>query len=60
MLKEKEKEKYQTFKPVIKMKEMDNEMLKFIEGFAKESFEDVKVKFKDEMVKIQFLILFRK
>jgi hypothetical protein len=50
MLKEKEKEKFQTFKPVFVKRDMDDEMTKFIELFAKESFEDIKVKFKDEMV----------
>jgi hypothetical protein len=50
MLKEKEKEKFQTFKPVFVKRDMDDEMTRFIETFAKESFEDIKIKYKDEMV----------
>ena len=50
MLKEKEKEKFQNFKPVFVKKDMEVDMANFIEKFAKESFVDTKVKFKDEMV----------
>jgi len=32
------------------MKDMDDEMLRNIEGWAKETFEETKVKYKDEMV----------
>lgn len=39
-----------TFKAVVKAKEMDDEMYSKIEKWARETFEDPKIKYKDEMV----------
>lgn len=47
------KEKSQ-LKVVVKAKDMDDDIFRNIETWAKEIFEDPKVKYKDEMVK--FLI----
>ena len=38
------------FKIVKKTIEMDNDMVHFIENYILDSFDDVKIKFKDEMV----------
>ncbi len=38
------------FKIVKKTIEMDNDMVQFIENYIIDCFEDVKMKFKDEMV----------
>ncbi len=38
------------FKSVVKSKDMDEEMFIKIEKWARETFEDQKVKYKDEMV----------
>ena len=38
------------FKSVVKAKEMEDEMFVKIEKWARESFEDSKIKYKDEMV----------
>ncbi len=40
------------FKSVVKAKDMDEEMFVKIEKWARETFEDSKVKYKDEMVLI--------
>ena len=37
-------------KPVIKAKEMEDDMFKHIESWARETFEDTKLKLKDEIV----------
>jgi len=39
-------------KPVIKMRDMEDPMLRDIEQWAKDTLEDTKVKYKDEMVRI--------
>lgn len=39
-----------TFKAVVKAKEMDDDMFLKIEKWARETFEDPKIKYKDEMV----------
>jgi len=39
-------------KPVIKMRDMDDPLLRDIEFWAKETLEETKVKYKDEMVRI--------
>ncbi len=39
-------------KPVVKMRDMDDEMLRNIEGWARETLEETKVKYKDEMVNL--------
>lgn len=44
------KDKNSIFKPVIKAKDMDEDMFKNIEHWAKETFEDSRVKYKDEKV----------
>ncbi len=45
------KEKYnQNFKSVVKAKDMDDEMFRDIEKWARETFENPKEKFRDEMV----------
>jgi hypothetical protein len=38
------------FKSVVKAKEMEDEMFSKIEKWARETFEDSKIKYKDEMV----------
>ena len=38
------------FKSVVKAKEMEDEMFTKIEKWARETFEDSKIKYKDEMV----------
>ena len=38
------------FKSVVKAKEMEDEMFAKIEKWARETFEDSKIKYKDEMV----------
>lgn len=43
------KQMVHNFKPVIKAKDMDDDMFKEVERFARDSF-DTKEKFKDEMV----------
>ena len=45
------------FKSVVKAKEMEDEMFIKIEKWARETFEDAKVKYKDEMVISFFLFL---
>jgi hypothetical protein len=42
--------KHVYLKPVIKQRDMDDDMLRNIEGWAKETLEETKVKYKDEMV----------
>ena len=44
------KEKINNFRVVRKTAEMDTDMVKFIENFTIEKFEDNKTIFKDEMV----------
>ena len=44
------------FKSVVKAKEMEDEMFVKIEKWARETFEDSKVKYKDEMVIEIFMI----
>jgi predicted sulfurtransferase len=46
------------FKSVVKAKDMDEEMFVKIEKWARETFEDSKVKYKDEMVNFYFNIIF--
>jgi hypothetical protein len=46
----------QSFKSVVKAKDMDEEMFREIERLARETIENPKEKFRDEMVKINYLI----
>jgi hypothetical protein len=49
------KEKTSAYKSVVKAKDMDDDMFKNLEHWARETFEDPKLKFKDEMVYIKFI-----
>ena len=44
------KQQQNFLKPVIKIRDMDDEMLRNIEGWARDTLEETKVKYKDEMV----------
>lgn len=47
------------FKSIVKAKDMDEEMFVKIEKWARETFEDSKVKYKDEMVNNNYLSINR-